>query len=153
MRLRATGTVVAIDPAERRLTLKGTRGEAVYRIDPRVARLDAFKAGDRVKIDYVAALVLTLKRGGKDAQAAAESQAQERVAGNPGEVVATGSSVVTRVVAVDRGKQMVRLKSPDGRVADFRVQDPADLVGVKAGDQVAAVLHEAVVVGLEPASR
>jgi len=153
LRLAATGTVVAIDPAARRLTLRGTRGQASYRIDPKVGGLDTVKPGDRVKIDYVAAMVLTLRRGGKDAQAAAEAQAQERVTGGPGACVATGTSVVTKVIAVDRAKQLVRLKGPEGRVADFRVQDAADLVGVKAGDQVAAVLHEAVVVGLEPASR
>lgn len=153
VRLTATGTVTAIDPAARRLTLKGTRGEARYRIDPKVQQLEAVKVGDRVKIDYVAALVLTLKRGGPDAQAAAEREAQERATASPGAVVATGTSVTAQVLAVDRSKQTVRLKGPEGRVSDFRVQDAADLVGVKAGDQVAAVLNEAVVVGLEPAPR
>jgi Cu/Ag efflux protein CusF len=153
LRLSATGTVAAVDAGARRLTLKGTRGEAVYRVDPKVDKLAAVKVGDRVKIDYVAALVLTLRRGGKDAQAAAESAAQQATAGGGGAVVATGTSVVAKVLAVDRGRQTVRLKGPEGRVSDFRVQDPADLVGVRPGDRVAAVLHEAVVVGLEPASR
>ena len=152
MRLSATGTVTAIDAGARRLSLKGPRSEASYRIDPKVP-LDAVKVGDRVKIDYVAALVLTLKRGGADAQAAAEREAQERATSAPGQVVATGSSVSATVLAVDRAKQTVRLKGPEGRVSDFRVQDAADLVGVKPGDRVAAVLNEAVVVGLEPAPR
>jgi Cu/Ag efflux protein CusF len=153
LRLSATGTVTAIDPGARRLSLKGARGEASYRIDPKVQQLDAVKVGDRVKIDYVAALVLTLRRGGAEAQAAAAREAQERATASPGAVVATGTSVSGKVLAVDRAKQTVRLKGPEGRVTDFRVQDPADLVGVKAGDQVAAVLNEAVVVGLEPAPR
>ena len=153
LRLTATGTVSAVDAGARRLSLKGTRGEASYRVDPKVQNLDAVKVGDRVKIDYVAALVLTLKRGGAEAQAAAEREAQERATSSPGAVVATGTSVTGKVLAVDRAKQTVRLKGPEGRVTDFRVQDAADLVGVKAGDQVAAVLNEAVVVGIEPASR
>lgn len=153
LRLSATGTVTALDAVARRLTLKGTRGEASYRVDPKVDNLAAVKVGERVRIDYVAAMVLTLRRGGPEARAAAEAQAQERAPGGPGTVVATGTSVVTQVLAVDRAKQTVRLRGPEGRVADFRVADPADLVGVKAGDQVAAVLHEAVVVGVEPVSR
>jgi Cu/Ag efflux protein CusF len=153
LRLTATGTVTAVDAGARRLSLKGTRGAASYRVDPKVQNLDAVKVGDRVKIDYVAALVLTLKRGGADAQAAAEREAHERASSAPGAVVATGTSVTGKVLAVDRAKQTVRLKGPEGRVTDFRVQDAADLVGVKAGDQVAVVLNEAVVVGLEPAPR
>ena len=155
LRLSATGTVAAVDAGARRLTLKGTRGEASYRVDPKVDNLAALQVGERVRIDYVAAMVLTLKRGGPQARAAAEAQAQaqDRAGGGPGAVVATGTTVVTQVLAVDRAKQTVRLQGPEGRIADFRVADPADLVGVKTGDQVAAVLHEAVVVGVEPLSR
>jgi Cu/Ag efflux protein CusF len=67
--------------------------------------------------------------------------------------VPSGTSVVTRVLAVDRAAQTVRLKGPEGRVADFRIQDPADLVGVREGDRVVAVVHGAVIVGLEAISR
>ena len=151
MRLKATGTVTAIDPSARRITLKGSSGPASYRLDPKVDNLAAVKVGDRVKLDYVAALVLTLRRGGKEVQEQAEAEAQARAAAaaDPGMPVAQGTTVVTRVLAVDRKSRSVRLKGPAGRVEDFRVQDEADLVGVRAGDQVVAVLHEAVVVGLE----
>ena len=151
LRLSAVGTVAAIDPAARQLTLKGERGLARYRIDPKVDRLDQVKVGERVKVDYVAAMVLTLKRGGRQMQEQVEGELRAR--SEPGQPVALGTTVVTRVLAVDRAAQTVRLKGPQGRVGDFRVQDQADLVGVRAGDQVVAVLHEAVVVGLEPASK
>jgi hypothetical protein len=153
LRRSAVGTVSAIDAAARRLTLKGARGAASYRVDPKVVGLDQVKVGDRVKVDYVAAMVLTLKRGGKEAQEQVESEQRARSASEPGQPVAVGTTVVTTVLAVDRGAQTVRLKGPEGRVGDFRIQDKADLVGVRAGDRVVAVLHEAVVVGLEPASR
>jgi Cu/Ag efflux protein CusF len=136
MRLKATGTVTAIDAAARRITVKGPGGPVNYRLDPKVDNLAQVKVGDRVKLDYVAALVLTLRRGGKEVRPQAESEAQ-------------GTTVVTKVIAADRSARTVRLKGPGGRVADFRVQDEADLVGVRPGDQVVAVLHEAVVVGLE----
>ena len=151
LRLSAVGTVAAIDSTGRQLTLKGERGLARYRIDPKVDGLDRVKVGDRVKVDYVAAMVLTLKRGGKDMQEQVEGELRAR--SEPGQPVALGTTVVTKVLAVDRGAQTVRLKGPQGRVGDFRIQDKADLVGVRAGDQVVAVLHEAVVVRLEPASK
>lgn len=155
LRLKATGTVVALDGATRSLTLKGQRGQAVYRIDPKVANLSEVKVGDKVNIDYVAAMAMTLRRAGKDEQAGTVPEAAATPAAAPAAeaVVRTGTTVVTRVLAVDRKAQSVRLKGPQGREADFRVKDAADLVGVRVGDRVVAVLHEAVVVGLEPASR
>ena len=150
LRLSATGTVVAVDAAARQLTLRGVRGAVRYRVDPKVDNLAKVKAGDKVKIDYVAALVMTLKRGSsKEVQQQAQGEAQARAASSPGTPVPEGTTVVTRVVSVDRSAGTVRLKGPQGRVSDFRIQDKADLAGVRAGDQVAAVLHEAVVVGLE----
>lgn len=150
LRLKTTGTVVALDPAGRSLTLRGQRGQATYRLDPKVTNLGEVKVGDRVRIDYVAAMAMTLRRAGKE-----EPDTAPASAGAPptDAVVATGTTVVTRVLAVDRKAQSVRLKGPQGREADFRVKDAADLVGVRVGDRVVAVLHEAVVVGLEPASR
>lgn len=150
LRLKTTGTVVALDPAARSLTLKGQRGQATYRLDPKVGNLADVKVGDRVKIDYVAAMVMTLRRAGKEE---ADTPPQPAAAPPTDTVVATGTTVVTKVLAVDRKARSVRLKGPQGREADFRVKDAADLVGVRVGDRVAAVLHEAVVVGLEPASR
>lgn len=153
LRLSATGTVTALDPAARRITLQGPRGAARYRLDPRVTNLEQVHVGDRVKVDFVAAMVLTLKRGGEEARARAESEAKERASAQPGVPVPLGTTVVTRVLAVDRQARTVRLKGPEGRVADFAVQDAADLVGVKPGDRVVAVVHEAVAVGLEPLSK
>lgn len=149
LRRTVTGTVTAVDPATRRLTLKGARGPATYRIDPKVTDMEQLKVGERVRVDVVAALVLTLRRGGKEMQ----EQVEKEVLARSGEPVAGGTTVVTKVLAVDRKAQTVRLKGPAGRVEDFRIQDGADLVGVRVGDQVVAVLHEAVVVGWEPSSR
>jgi hypothetical protein len=143
LRRKATGTVTAVDPAARRLRLKGARGEAGYLVDARVQNLEEVHPGDRVRVDYVAALVVTLKRSGPELSAPRSPAASE---GSP---VPVGTTEVMKVLAVDRGTRNVRLQGPRGRSADFRVQDPADLVGVRAGDRVVVVIHEAVVVGLE----
>lgn len=154
MRLKAAGTVTAVDTRKRTLTLRGRGRDATYRVDPKVANLDQVKVGDRVKIEYVAAMMMMVRRGSVSDQQAAQADAQQPVTPQPsGAVVATGTTVTARVLAVDRKARSVRLRGPEGRVADYHVQDAADLVGVRAGDKVGAVLHEAVVVGLEPASK
>ena len=147
MRLKATGTLVEVDATGRRLALKGPRGVAHYTVDPRVDNLAQFQPGDRVRVDYVAALVLTLKR---DVPTLSGPRTDAAPEGSP---VPTGTSAAMKVLAVDRKAQKVRLQGPTGRASDFRVQDAADLVGVRPGDRVLVVLHEAVVVGLESASK
>jgi hypothetical protein len=149
MRLEATGTVSSLDAGARQLTLKGPRGDASYRVDPQVMNLAQVQVGDRVRIDYVADLLVTLRRGGKEPAQQPRNEAQAR-AGLP---VPVGTRVVTKVVAVDPAGRTVRLEGPQGRVADLRVQDQADLVGVRVGDRVVGVVQGAVVVGLEPASK
>ena len=144
----ALGTVTAIDTAARKLTVRGPRGEAIYRADPKkIASLEAIKVGDAVRVDYVAGIGLTVRRG-DDTAAAAPSQpvaktpeAGERIQG------------VLRVLAIDRDRQTVRLQGPKGEAADVPVLDKADLVGVRVGDQVTVVVYELVAVKVVPAAK
>lgn len=151
LRRTAKGTVKSVDVAARLLTVKLPRGEVTYRVDPKVQNLGELTVGQPVTVDYVVALALTLKRGGPAMREQVESEAQARAV-ESGQIL-RGATVVTRVVSVDRDTQTVRLKGPQGRVEEFRVQDKADLVGVRVGDRVVAVLYEAVAVGVLPASR
>src|SRR6478736_8106881 len=124
------GTVTAVDPAARKLRVRGPRAELTYRVDPKVGPLESIKVGDAVSVTYVAGIGLTVRRGGgAPAPAPAEGKGPaegERIKG------------VLRVVAIDASTQIVRLKGAKGDQADFHVSDPADLVGVKVGDRVVA---------------
>lgn len=151
LRLKASGTVVSVDAPQRLLKVKGQRGTFTYRVDPKVTNLDQLKAGDMVDVDYVAAMAVTLRRGGNEMREQVESEAQVRAV-ESGQIF-RGATVVTRVLALDKGTRMVKLKGPQGRVAEFRVQDVADLAGVRVGDRVVAVLYEAVAVGVVPVPR
>jgi hypothetical protein len=143
------GTVTAIDTAARRLTLRGPRGEVIYRVDPKVKALETIKVGDSVRLDYVAFIGLTLRRGGSEkavseavpAQPAAKPHAAgERIKG-------------LRVLELDAASQIVRLQGPKGDVADFHVRDKADLSGVRVGDRVEVVVYELVAGEVVPTAR
>lgn len=153
-RATATGTVTAVDAAARTLRVKGQRGEFTFRLDPKVRDAEQLKPGDKVKVDYVVAFAMTLRRGGENSRAKVEAEAEARRqadgAGASGPVPIT---IVTKVLAVDRGAGTVRLKGPEGREVSFQVRDKADLAGVRVGDQVVAVVYEAVAVDVVSAGK
>ena len=153
-RFTATGTITAVDSTARTITLKGRRGVFTFRLDPKV-HLDQLKPGERVKVDYVAAFAMTLRRGGDAMRKQVESEAAARAqpAGATGAAHPVPITIVTRVLAVNKGAQTVRLKGPEGQEVDFQVRDKADLDGVRVGDQIVAVVYEAVAVGVVPAAK
>lgn len=138
-RASATGKVTAVDPAARQLTVRGPRGEAVYRVDPKVQSLETLQVGSTVRVNYVVGVGLTLRRGaGEVAETAAPTQA------------AAQATILTRVVAVDRSRGSLRLKGPEGKASDYPVADRADLAGIRVGDQVVVKIYELVAVGVTP---
>ena len=53
---------------------------------------------------------------------------------------------------VDAKKSIATLRGPKGRVADVKVEDPAVLKEIKAGDKVVAVIYESAAISVEPAA-
>jgi Cu/Ag efflux protein CusF len=149
-----TGTITAIDVGERLVTVKNAQGtERIFRVDPKVPSLENLKVGDRVGVDYLVAVAVALRKGGGDVREKVEDEAKshEPTDGKPGMQAARRTTYVANVLAVNRAQQTVRLKGPAGRVGDIRVEDKAALADVKVGDQVVAVVYEAVAVGVRPA--
>ena len=66
-------TVEAVDAAKGEVTLKGPKGKVVpLKVGPEVRNLAQVKVGDQVRVRYVEALTLTLKKGGKELRSAKE---------------------------------------------------------------------------------
>ena len=150
----ATGTVTAIDAAQRRVTVRNAEGvETAFTVDPSVQKLDTVKVGDKVQLDYLVAVAVTVRKGGDGIREKVESEAPVRQVDSdkPGVTVGKRTTIVTNVLGVDQAKGTVRLQGPEGRVGDFEVADKAALADVKTGDQVVAVVYEAVAVGVRPA--
>jgi len=145
-RAAITGTITAIDPAARSLTVDTPRGQASYRVDPKVKNLESFKAGDAVKVDYVTRLGLTLRR-------AKDAPVEGAVPPKRGQAVGPNTTIITRVLGVDKARSTIKLTGPQGNVGDYSVADKADLAGIRNGDEVVIVVYELAAVDLAPAKR
>ena len=146
-----TATITAIDPKKREVTLKGPQGnEVVVEAGSQVRNFAQMKVGDQVKVEYVEALTLELKKGGglpvartTDAAGARAKEGKMPAAGGGHKV-----TVVADVVNVDPQTQTVTLRGPE-RTVDLKVHDPAQFALIAKGDQVEATYAEALAVKVE----
>ena len=148
-------TVEAIDVAKREVTLKGPKGKVVpLSVSPEVRNLEQVKVGDSLKVTYVEALSLTLKKDGKELRAANTKSDSVRAApgAKPGGAVAEQVKVIADVIAVDQKTHMVTLRGPKQEV-DLYVSDPAQLKLIKVGDQIEAEYTQAVAITVEAAKK
>jgi Cu/Ag efflux protein CusF len=148
-------TITKIDPATREVTLKGPQGrEVTIQAGPEVKNFAQMKVGDTVNVQYLEALTLELKKGGKavvgrDEQAgAATAKAGEKPAALAGRQV----TVTADVTAIDPATQTVTLKGPKQTV-DLKVRDPEQFKLIKVGDQVEATYTEALGIAVESAKK
>ena len=152
--VKVTGEVVEIDKANRLLTVKGPRGNTnVYTVSPEIKRFDELKVGDRITVAYKAAVALALRKGGDDIREKVEAESGGVAPANqpPGAAAMKRTTIVANVEKVDRKKSMATLRGPKGRVADVKVEDPAVLKEIKAGDKVVAVIYESAAISVSPA--
>jgi Cu/Ag efflux protein CusF len=152
---KVTATITKIDAATREVTLKGPKGgEMTIQAGPEVKNFAQMKVGDTVNAEYVEALTLELKKGGKAVVGRTEKAGA--AAAKPGEKPAALAgrqlTIVADVIAVDPATQMVTLKGPN-RTVDLKVADPEQFKLIKVGDQVEANYTEALAIAVEPAKK
>ena len=97
---RITATVESIDSANRQVALKGPRGKIVpLHVGPEVRNLDKVKVGDRVAVEYLEAMTLTLKKDGKELRGSklAEGGARSAAGAPPAGLVAQQLEVTADV--------------------------------------------------------
>lgn len=148
------GEVVAIDVANRIVSIKGPKGNiSDMLVDQRVRNLDKVKVGDRIRMTYKVGVALALLKGGDEIREKVESIAGSRApeGAKPGGTLVKTTTVVANVEAVNAKRKVVTLRGPEGKVVDVHVQDPDVLKEVKVGDQVAARVTESVAVRVTPA--
>jgi hypothetical protein len=149
--VKLTGTITAIDPATRDVTIKGSQGnEVVVTAGPEVKNFANMKVGDQVDAQYIEALTLELKKGGGMPVARTEQTGgvKAKEGEKPGAAVGRQVTVVADVIAVDPAKQTVTLKGPKQTV-DLKVADPEQFKLIKVGDQVQATYTQALAIAVE----
>jgi hypothetical protein len=154
MHASLTAEVTALNLATREVTLKGPQGnEVTVTAGEAVKRLDEFKVGDFVRVDYLVAVAAEVRP--PTAEEAQHPLVITDAAGRaPGESAPAGGvarqlKVVTTIEALNRPEQTVTVKGPLGHYLTARVADPDRLTKVHIGDTVVIVYTEALAVSLE----
>lgn len=147
-----TVTVTAIDKSARMLTVKNEAGDTrTVQVPSEVKAFDKIKKGDKIDIDYMESVALSMLPAGTK-PSASESEAMARTgkeAGMRGKQV----SISAEVLEVDAANNTVVFKGPKGNARVVHVQDPdmqAKLPNLKPGQVVQITYTEAVAVSLQP---
>jgi hypothetical protein len=150
-----TAKVVAVDAAQRTVTLQSASGKTrTIEVGEEVRNFNQIKVGDTVQAKYTEALALELKKGTMSMSAPTEEQAitpAPAAGAKPGGTVARKVTAMTEVIAVDPTKKMVTLRGPRGNEVDVDVQDPDQLKNIKKGDHVQVTYVEALAISVKAA--
>jgi Cu/Ag efflux protein CusF len=150
-----TGTVEAVDLANRVVTIKGSRGRVIdLKVGPEAKNLDQVQVGDKVVAKYYESIAFRLKKPG-EAEGVTSEQAVAKA--KPGEVpagvVANQVTVTATIEDISPKKTYVTLKGPEGKTVDVKVMDPKNLEGLKVGDQVVITYTQALAIALNKAKK
>jgi hypothetical protein len=150
-----TATITAIDAATRSVTLKGPQGkELTLAVGPEAKNFAQLKVGDQVKVKYVEALTLELKKGSTAPVARTDTAGAgaAKPGARPGGMVGRQVTVMAEVVDLDPAKRMMTLRGPQ-RTVELKVSDPEQFKLIAKGDRVEVTYTEALALAVEPATK
>jgi Cu/Ag efflux protein CusF len=144
-----TAVIQAIDSKDRAVTLKHTDGtlDTIY-CGPEVKRFDELKVGQSVTFTYHEAVVMSIAAVG----ATSREPATTTVRGTgekPAGIIAQKMSAVVTVLAIDPKVPSITIQKQDGSKMSFKVENPKNIEGVKAGDKVQITYTQALAVSVK----
>lgn len=148
------GTITALDTRTRKVTVTGADGgtlDVVAGAD--VRNFNQLKVGDKVTLDYTAAVALDLQPAGSAPLGVTKSTAQTVPArgAKPGGARSSTIELVTEVAAVNPTANTIALRGQSGNTQLIAVERPdlrAKLPSVKRGDLVKISYTEAVALAI-----
>jgi len=146
-----TATVVAVDLQNRYVTLKGPDGALRdIKVGEEAVNLPQVKVGDLVTVKFYESIAVEVIKPGT-AMGAGEKTAIVRAKPGemPGGMAARQVSVTAIITAIDKQKNTMTLKGPEGKLVNVQVQDPANLEKVKVGDELMITYTEALAISVE----
>ena len=145
------GKIVAVDSANKPVTLEGPSGKDVTLTVNNPYNLQSLKAGDRYVAQFTEAISVVGK-GPSDTPPVATLAAglwTAKPGETPGAVAARQVQLVVVVSAIDQADQRVTLQAPDGSTENIHVTNPDALQGVQVGDRIAITLTQSVAIALD----
>lgn len=148
-------TVEAIDLNTRVVTLKDSKGNVFdLKVGEEAKNLPQVKVGDLVVAKYYESIAVEVRKHGEPGGVtASEAVATAKPGEKPAGVVANQLTITTTVQSIDRKKNYVTLKGPEGNLVKIKVQEPKHLKNVKVGDQVVITYTEALAISVEKAKK
>jgi len=146
-----TGTVEAIDAANRTVTLKKPDGTfTTVTAGPDIKRFAEVKVGDKVTAKFYENLIVRLKAPGESdvVSRTRATTGSEQIL--PGGTKAKQVTITATIAAIDMNTPAITFTGPNGWKYTSKVQDTEALAKVKVGDKVDIVWTEAVLVSMEP---
>jgi hypothetical protein len=150
----ATAIVTAVDLKNRLVTLRRSEGDTVtVRVGDEVRNLAQVKRGDRVVVVYYESIAFRVLKPG-EAKASVTSNDDTLVAPlgqRPGAASARETTLVAKIVRLDRAKQQAVLRGPKGKLITVKVRNPEHFDKAKVGDSVEITYTEAFAIDVQPA--
>jgi hypothetical protein len=145
-----TATIVAIDSTNRLITLKDKDGITDTIVaGPEVKRFNELKVGDVVTFRYYESVVYAIQKPGDKPPAPATGGLVRSTGPKPGGTISEQLTAVVTIQAIDAKVPSVTFKSEDGSVMSFKIEDPKNLTGFKAGDKVQITYTRALAISVE----
>ncbi|MBM3114440.1 hypothetical protein [Jeongeupia naejangsanensis] len=149
---KLTVQVTAIDAAKRKLTVQLPSGElADIDVGAEVRNFDQLKVGDKISTKISAAVAYELIKGGAGVRGTTEStdSARSEPGQRPGGGWVKTETLTADVVAVDRKASRIKVKTPDNKVVEANVKNPAALEQIAVGDQIGVILRRSIAIWVE----
>jgi hypothetical protein len=147
--ISAKATIVAIDKANRTVTLRNEKGiESKVIAGDTVQRFDQLKVGDVITATYSQAMAIKIRKPG----APAPQDKVESIVRDPhGATVTQQRTASVTVSEIDLPNMTVTAKDSKGVKSTYKVKDMSNLREFKVGDKVDVTFTEGLLIRADPA--
>ena len=131
-----TATITAIDYTSRTVVVQfADKTSQTVQVGKDVTRFPQLKVGDVLTFTETESLIYSIAKPGATAPPDAVAAATASGAKPNGAAMMTQTAIVT-VTALDPSIPSITIKTADGHISSYKVQDPKNIVGVKVGDRI-----------------
>ncbi len=148
-------TVQEIDKKTRAITLKKENGETVSIVAPETMRnFDQIKVGDIIHAKYQTSVSFQVVKEVSTVVGSVEQETASRakLGDKPGAILTRAVGMRANVTKVDPENKTITIEG-EGKTFDMDVKDPKHFKVVKVGDQIDALITEAIAISVTGAEK
>jgi hypothetical protein len=149
---RMTATVLAVDTASRKLTLRGEDGQTeTVTVPPEVRRFNEVAVGDTIQAEVQEGLLFEYQPAGSAFVAPRALVAGARTDANqaPGAGVATAVQSTVTITAIHLDSRIVQFQDPDGNKYEVKAGPKLSIEKLAVGDRLLATYATTVIIALD----